>query len=314
MVKRNGGSLVAAGLVLLVSALCPTLSTPAAATASASSIASGWSEPVRLSDVYVLDVTCAEQVCRAVDSKGRVYTYRNNSWSQPRDVYDGRYPKTLACGTPGFCLLSDLRGRVTTLTDGVWSEPTKIDKLGYLNDISCVGDTFCVAVDSAANALVYRDGVWSEPEALPFSASFIFVSCPTVSFCAAVGSGSVSFYDGRDWSDPEHIDRTDAQAVSCASPGFCMVIDQASRYVYYDGSTWSDRKKLETTRAFVQDVSCRSTACIAVDGRSRSLTWNGRQWVDRVHWAEAGGKTHVSCTAVDFCAAVNFSNASIYTG
>jgi hypothetical protein len=51
------------------------------------------------------------------------------------------------------------------------------------------------------------------------------VTCTSVTFCVTAGSGRVSIFDGKSWSEPMQV--TDPKqigfaAVSCASASFCV--------------------------------------------------------------------------------------------
>jgi hypothetical protein len=139
---------------------------------------------------------------------------------------------------------------------------------------------------------------WSSPKSLggPAAAGLQSVSCPTATFCMAVGSSTTApfngnpgptvygpnafAYDGSTWSGPQHLgSATDpgASSVSCATPTFCVAVNDDGYALTFQAGTWSspeliDDRSIDT----LNSVSCPTTTfCVAVTTQGYALTYNG---------------------------------------
>jgi hypothetical protein len=124
------------------------------------------------------------------------------------------------------------------------------------------------------------------------------VSCPSVSFCAASGNGGVVVTSTRPtggrsaWTVTKLPGAGVAQAVACASPALCVLLDGSSLITSTDpaggASAWPGGGFLTPGVLFY--VACPSTAlCVAVDNLGHVLTSTD----------PAGGATTWSSVMVD---------------
>jgi hypothetical protein len=130
------------------------------------------------------------------------------------------------------------------------------------------------------------------------------------------GYGDVYTFDGVSWSGPVQADpRGDGgvDEISCASPTFCVVVDDQGYAVTWDGAGWSARSMIDSKR-YIYGVSCLEPAfCLAVDNTGHFLTFDGTTWstpagVPGVH----GGFFTVSCGSRTFCVAGKFQGRAAY--
>jgi serine/threonine protein kinase/uncharacterized Fe-S cluster protein YjdI len=185
-----------------------------------------------------------------------------------------------------------------------------------LNSVSCLTPTFCVAVDNQGGALVYDGSRWSRPDST--ESSLDSVSCPTTTFCvAADGSraGSVLFYNGTTWSQPEVIDRDGLGivTVSCPTTTFCAAADALYGDVFlFDGKTWSQPMSFSEGVGF---LSCPTTSfCAAAeDNGGGFMFYNGTSWIEpNATYPDIGV---ISCPTTSLCVGADGSgNAFLFNG
>jgi hypothetical protein len=199
-----------------------------------------------------------------------------------------------------------------------WGAPSTIDpNTGGLSSVSCPTTTFCAAVDSSGNALTFNGATWTKPTRLDttgYAGNLTAVSCAPSSFCAAVdNSGNVETYNGTSWSTPVNVDINGLTSVSCPSASFCVAVDGVGKALTYNGS-WSAPTNIDSGNGLTS-VSCPSASfCVAVDGVGKALTYNGSWSAPPTSIDSGNGLTSVSCTSASFCAAVdNAGNAATFT-
>jgi hypothetical protein len=140
------------------------------------------------------------------------------------------------------------------------------------------------------------------------------VSCPSRSFCAAVdGSGYVTMWNGRAWSQPVQVDHSgdSLNAISCPSRRFCAAVDGGGYATTFNGDRWSRPKDIDG-QLYFWSVSCASSSfCVAVGnfdpGANQVVVFNGRSWSKPAQIDDAGGNQvdAVSCPSITFCVAVD---------
>jgi hypothetical protein len=140
------------------------------------------------------------------------------------------------------------------------------------------------------------------------------VSCASTSFCGAVdGSGYVTMWKGRTWSQPLRVDTTGnpLNSVSCPSSTFCAAVDGGGYVSTFDGQTWSRLEDIDD-QLYFWSVSCPSASfCLAAGdfgpGPNQILTFNGRGWSKPQNIDENGGNEiiAVSCSSASFCVAID---------
>ena len=98
---------------------------------------------------------------------------------------------------------------------------------------------------------------------------------------------------------------TDAQSrVSCASQGFCMLVDQNGQAAEWDGTSWLHPSTL--TSGGLNWVSCATASlCAAVSETGNAVLWNGSAWTNAGNIDKGHVMTSVSCPTSAFCVAVD---------
>jgi uncharacterized Fe-S cluster protein YjdI len=91
--------------------------------------------------------------------------------------------------------------------------------------------------------------------------------------------------------------------VSCATPTFCVAVDQLGKVFAFDGSSWSARTVDENP---LNTVSCPSSGfCVAGDGNGDELTLSGGAWSTPVQVDADGQIWEISCPSVQLCFALD---------
>ena len=188
-----------------------------------------------------------------------------------------------------------------------------------LAGVSCTSDSFCMAVSRTGQAYRYDGSSWSagfDPQA-----ATVTVSCVSPTFCMGTGGqggGSVSTYDGSQWSAPVVVDPDDdLSSVSCASASFCVAmgdhINWATAYVF-NGAGWDTGTPLSQANPTVSCPTasfCGSTAGDLTDW----LQWDGFHW-SMMGSAGAGApyQVPVSCVSSTFCQTAAMLSSSVWDG
>lgn len=230
-------------------------------------------------------VSCVSaRFCAAVDGVGEAFVYNGRRWS----AWKGPAVAALACASRTFCVALDANGSARFYRGFRWSAPRRVPSGGDPVVLSCPLGGFCMVLDTMTNQ-AYRlaRGHWVRAGTIP--ASFppggsepnvaSAVSCSGRDFCAALDDFGEAFTwtGGRHWSRPHAFDAnllTGTDAVSCASRKACMAVDENGLATSWDGSTWSPVQRIDSSGAFLNDVSCAAAGfCIAVDLHARALIY-----------------------------------------
>ena len=286
----------AAGSSRAGSSRTPQPSTPAAGTGV-------WSAPQQIDNTSsgnaLNAVSCATPTfCVAVDSGGYVHVFSGGTWVSGQQVDPGGNTlQGVSCPTTTYCVAVDNSGNAFTDTAGTWSSGNQIDTASNdsLNAVSCPTSTFCVAVDNDGYAFTYNNGAWATTVLSPPGPGDIAlssVSCASPSFCVAVDVGGYAFTDsGGAWSTGSLItggqpissagggfggtSNQGPQAVSCATPGVCQVVDGSGSAIELQGGSWQAPQAIDaSSQGALLDVACvPAGTCIATDTNGNVLTY-----------------------------------------
>ncbi len=238
--------------------------------------------------------------CVAVDNSGNAFTDTAGTWSSGNqiDTASNDSLNAVSCPTATFCMAVDSSGTAFTDTAGTWSSGSQIDTNGNnsLNAVSCPTPTFCVAVDNDGYAFTYNNGSWANTVLSPPGPGDIAlssVSCTSPAFCVAVDVGGYAFTDrGGSWSTGSLITggqpissagggfggttNPGPQAVSCATPGLCQVVDGSGSAIELQNGSWQAPQAIDSGSqgAALLDVACvPAGTCIATDSNGNVLTY-----------------------------------------
>jgi hypothetical protein len=245
--------------------------------------------------------------------------WRGRSWRAQKITGPVTILTGVSCATPTFC--EAVGGGFASPGAMVWNgsawkpqpvaNPAPGSSVG-LNGVSCVSARFCdaggvfdtalTATDPRALAEAWNGHAWALQKVIrPPGATtntLSSVSCVSASFCMAVGGRGdttgggltlVERWNGTRWRI-QHTPNPTSQfapkggglfSVSCVSVSFCEAIGVGANGTFaekWDGTAW----KLQTRPGFAvspQAVSCSATDfCMAVDGGGRVGLWNGLSW------------------------------------
>jgi hypothetical protein len=286
--------------------------------------ATGWSGPTVIDNANPpQNVSCPTATfCAAVGAGGWGQTFNGSSWGAPVNIDPSSNPSghtltAISCPSASFCAAVDQAGNALTFNGSSWTAPVSLEN-GALTTVSCTSASFCVAGDNSGNGFTYNGSAWSGPiivNHVSNSEDIGGISCPSASLCVAVGQNGTfetSTTGGSTWTVPQTIKSgVNLQAVSCASTGFCMSVDNAGNAYTYNGSAWSAPTPIDTATAQIDGgeftaVSCpASSFCVAIDGRENVLTFNGSGWSAPQPLTSAVEHPGVSCASASFCAAVD---------
>ena len=182
----------------------------------------------------------------------------------------------------------------------------------HLGALSCPTPTFCATLDDLGTAYTFDGGSWSAGQALVAGAttpSKVIVSCTGPTFCVAAPTGNqVDVWTGT-WGSPVVLVAAQRlQALSCATPKFCMAIDAQGATFVYDGTRWYG---VSGAPAGPGDVSCPGVSfCAATVSDSMGL-WEGTSWISQSGVDSTGQLLSVSCPSATFCIAGDSDGAVI---
>jgi hypothetical protein len=123
-------------------------------------------------------------------------------------------------------------------------------------------------------------------------------------------SGYAVIYSEGKWGARVKIDTSGVSplAVSCASPSFCVAVDNYGKAEIYNGTSWQAPETIATggASAALYSVSCPSESfCVAVDFSGYAVTYKEGSWESPVEITSTGVSLFgVSCSSESFCAAV----------
>jgi hypothetical protein len=246
-------------------------------------------------------VSCASTaLCVAVDGSGNVIVGTDptsagpGSWSKFAIAGAGKLT-SVSCASTALCVAVDDEGNVLSstrpTTAGTWSAPASIAK--ELTSVSCASTVLCVAVDGEGNALLSTEpsggaAAW-HPRAIDPGLGLVAVSCFAGDSCVAVdptgkalassnaaaatssGPGS-----GATWSSTAFDTLGAPTAVSCASTGLCVAVDDTGYAFASDNPTvappsWA-ASGIDTPQPLA-GVSCTAEGlCAALDTSGRVFT------------------------------------------
>lgn len=178
-----------------------------------------------------------------------------------------------------------------------------------------------------ANVAAAQTG-WSAPTQVAPGEYLASVSCPTTSFCAAVGSGfqnsasgngtygTALAWNGTRWSSPRDVDGySGLEAVSCASPSFCVAVDMSGHAVSWNGRSWSRPEPV--ANGYLTGVSCTAAGvCVALDGLTgTAFAFSGGAWVPDGQPVYSGDLSDaISCPTTSNCMVVSDGGISVSGG
>jgi hypothetical protein len=158
---------------------------------------------------------------------------------------------------------------------------------GWVQNLSCPTENFCLGTTEINGIVAYQAGTWAETADSPDD-TLIHLSCATADSCVAVGDSSAAVYNGSSWRPTEKIDPENPpgpmglQAVSCATPTFCVAVDGAGNALAFDGHRWTKPDAIDPTHTSYfgfTSVSCPTVSfCIAIDGLGYAFAFTGAHW------------------------------------
>jgi len=278
-----------------------------------------WSAPQAIDPKGDLErISCpTDTFCVAVDHGGAVVTYDGNKWSSPTQV-GGSYPD-VSCVSNRFCMLTSSSGEVFRFDGATWT-PAKVFRPGAYSVVSCATVTSCAAVDVQSGIPATFDGsTWTAGSTSISEGPFVAVSCPASGSCAAVegfgGTDQILTLTGGTWSGvaiPGDSGREAFKDLSCPSPNFCMVVNEAgSKYATFDGTAWTPWNKVDDTNSFHAITCTAATSCAGLDNSGRVATFDGSAWSAAEVIDPAGHKADISCATSKFCVAVGAHTAVV---
>ena len=317
-------------LVVLICASCTGINTKSVPKSSNSTTSNG------LNDLgLLLSITCPmPKLCKAVDSGGKVYTFRDGKWSkglQIRTSAKATY-HSISCASSNFCMavgglsFGQVGGLYSVYVNGSWSGTIYGGKLPpFFDSVACPKTNFCIAVSSIGKAYVYNNETWSnatrvvKPDQVDYSQdgsmALYSISCPQVNFCMAIGTDGYEYvYNHGSWMkgvliDPHLINGSALLSVSCLSMTSCIAGGE-NGYVYiYTNGSWKGSQVLTNgllANQGIYAVSCmRNENCVALSHNGYAYmfldgTWSGGKLID-----PNGMAGSIVCPQINTCMAVD---------
>lgn len=270
---------------------------------------SSWSKPIPTDRGKApAAISCpTTSFCMVLEDAGGVVTGSGSSWSEGAAIPGAAHMSALSCVSPTFCVA--VGGTDAFVFDGSsWTEMTGIVADGVqLMSVSCAARTLCAAGTNDAKVTAFDGTTWSKPFTFPSRDRVMSLSCMQGS-CVAAGLVDYAVYDGAAWSAPTPITSGDIGkgflALSCASATFCIATTAHGVNLAFDGTRWTGQPRIRGTS--IDALSCRSTACVAVEFSGDAFAYQESTWSTGVPIdPPRGDPTGLSCPVVSFCAAVD---------
>jgi hypothetical protein len=97
-------------------------------------------------------------------------------------------------------------------------------------------------------------------------------------------------------------------AISCASPSFCVAGNQGGQVSIYNGQTWSSLSTVDPypPGGALASASCPTAQfCVLIDSNGYAVTWRDGTWQASTQVVAGAGLDAVSCASPTFCVAVD---------
>jgi hypothetical protein len=155
---------------------------------------------------------------------------------------------------------------------------------------------------AAGDRFTYQLLFWDPPSDVGALGDLTGVSCASPTFCVAIDDGgNWSRYDGTGWTAPASIDTAGLTGISCPLPDFCMAFDSDDNMLTYDGAGWT---LASTGFSAISFPSCASsTFCGAMTG-DWTMTYDGQSWALSNYAPGTDAVTGVSCVTPSTCMVV----------
>lgn len=232
---------------------------------------------------------------------------------------------SISCPTLTMCAEVDSGGNADVYDDGAWTPFTQADPACGQSDancevfLSCSSASFCEGVDNQGDAFGYQNGSWVTATALIglHDPEFEDISCTSGDVCFAVDSQfEVDELSDGSWSKEGDLYGVQVnggseppypESIACASPTFCVAVDNFGSYYNFDGSYWTRAKKFASYQSDVGTVTCtgESHTCVLLDPSNNLYVDTGGAPVAANNGSDK--MTAVDCSSPSFCISVDKS-------
>jgi serine/threonine protein kinase len=297
-----------------------TQATSKSGTPSTSAHALSWSAPRSIdSTKSITSVSCSSaSFCMAVDAAGNAIEWNGSTWLS-QGVAGGTGFTSVSCPSAQFCAAVTGNKSYFLWNGASWRGPLATPNSDTFEAIDCVSASFCAAVGGpeghGAVAATWQGGVWALATGLYIDSMFS-VSCAGPEYCLAAGDGTslppglgdetLTWAAGSWGIDQLPVPQTASVTarVSCASQGFCMIVDRAGEAAEWDGTNWLHPSALASGE--LNWVSCATPSlCAAVSSTGNAVLWNGTTWKNAGNIDRSQAMISVSCPTDKFCVAVD---------
>ena len=309
-------------LVAVCSAGCGAATGSGSPTGGSPAAAASWSAPLKIPGVHTLTaVSCPTTgFCMAVGGHQAI-SYANGQWGTAQTPGSGL--DAVSCVSSSFCLAGGAHSAFV-YNGTSWSTPAGVARAN-LTQISCATTTFCGAVDVQGMTWLFNGSSWSAPKTNVPVVTIFYISCPSSGFCmgddnqatdtSRLQNGSWSTAGDLSVSTPQGgSEPNTGSGVSCASPSFCVALDDFGEAFTWTGGQWSPPAHFDPNLMDEEDaVSCpTANTCMVVDEIGIASRWDGHSWSSphRIDGDEAG-LADVSCASAQFCMAVDLRGRAL---
>ena len=209
------------------------------------------SRNTNLTDVYVFrSVSCATPaMCVAVDSTGTFVSWNGAKWSSPTPVptgSSGTAPDlvSISCPTSTFCMALDSGGDAYSITPkplhGTLMQSSALGQKEANPLVSCSSATACLLTDQAGDAVGWNGKTWTTIGVVDTAGGVTALSCAPGGTCTIVDThgGVVAVSVGYTYAKKAAI-LDNQRAVSCPTPGYCLVTDNLGNASQEVNGVWS---------------------------------------------------------------------------
>lgn len=279
---------------------------------------------------YLRSVSCAAEICKALDTRGGVVTFDDGtdrwgdrvqlpSWSNSDGV--------IGCSSADSCLVVDGSGNTFVFDSGTWTAGPAVAgglRAGYAKSITCVSATFCLFAGSSADnraAIWTWDGTaWTVrtfPTGEGSNNQMTSVQCVSTTNCvAAVGSRqTIIRWNGVSWSSEQSPGISWVQQVACTPSGRCVAGGTFGEYTLYTG-TWSAGRAAGGSPAY--PISCAPTGSFCMfagmESTANIYTWTGSGSPSAAYSPASGLAFAGSCASSTLCVSIGSRSAVRWDG
>ena len=199
---------------------------------------SRWGSPTPLKGGGGASLSCtAADFCTAfLYDEAYFETFNGSTWIERANPFLASGTTLVSCASASFCE-AEVNAALWygSPSDGSWSARYNPSGGPFFYAMSCARQSFCAAIDSTGTFYVNHGSGWTASSTM-LGSSVASLSCSSPSFCMAMTYTNTYVYNGSRWT---LLVQKGGESVSCVSAGFCAADILEYGLETYSNGTWS---------------------------------------------------------------------------